>query len=96
MEKARPLCIPEVRKLSTAAETMANKFLKENGLTSFRSIALFLFLQNRTEKKKLMTQRDLERAVGMSNPAVAGAVSRLEGKGFSGALQIRKGRRQPF
>lgn len=89
MELPKPLCIPEIRKLSIAAETMSNKFLKEIDLTSSQSIAMFLLLQNRAEEKEPMTQRDLEQFMAMSNPAVAGVINRLEAKGF--VRRVKKG-----
>lgn len=89
MNIPKPLCIPEIRKLSIVAETMANKFLKELDLTSSQSIAMFLLLQNRVDGNEAMTQRDLERLMAMSNPAVAGVVNRLEAKGF--VRRVKKG-----
>lgn len=89
MKRTKPLCLPEVRKLSIAAETMANKFLGEIGLTSSQSIAMFLIVQNHNGERQPMTQRDLERLMGMSNPAVAGIVDRLEAKGL--ICRVKKG-----
>ena len=82
MKEKKVLCVPEIRKLNIASENMANKFLKELGLTTSQGIAISLLLDNSEKGRSVMTQRDLEQLMAMSNPAVAGIVSRLEAKGF--------------
>lgn len=82
MKEKRVLCVPEIRKLNIASENMANKFLKELDLTTSQSIAIFFLLDNAEKGREAMTQRELEQLMAMSNPAIAGIVSRLEAKGF--------------
>ena len=76
------LCIPKMRKAYIGVESLANKFLKDLELTASQSIAVFALLERQEEGGELMTQRDLENYMAMSNPAVTGIVNRLEEKGF--------------
>lgn len=86
-------CVPEIRKLYIAVENASNQFLKAFDLTFSQSIAIFLLLENAERGGNPITQRDLEQLMTMSNPSVAGVVSRLEAKGFIRRVKLGQDKR---
>lgn len=65
-----------------ATENMANNFLRVLDLTITQCTVLYRLIENKAYEREPLNQRDLESYMCMSNPAVAGVISRLEEKGL--------------
>lgn len=87
------LLIPNLHRLSIAAERIANRVTKSLDLTVAQAMALTLMLDNEAEGGKPFMQRDLEYRMNISNPAATGLISRLEEKGLVERFKLDSDRR---
>ena len=68
-----------IKQLHIALENNFNKFSKKYKLTSSQMDILIFLLHN---EYKIVTQKDIENFLSLSNPTIAGTLLRLEKKGF--------------
>ena len=68
-----------IKKIHDAIDKVANKMLKEEGITLSQS-NLLLFLSGRQNEKT--TQKDIEQFFSVSHPTVIGLIRRLAKKGL--------------
>lgn len=77
------LFIPELHKLSIAAERIANNATRALGLTVSQCVVLSALIENEDLRRPPLAQRDIEKLLNVSNPAAAGITSRLEKRGLA-------------
>ena len=71
-----------VSQLSRRFECCINKALGETNLTQSQLMVLLCVCENEKSGGEVLFQKDIERILMLSNPAVTGIVQRLESKGL--------------
>lgn len=74
-----PVIITHVKIIENLASKYGDLHLKEIGLTQSQA-NIILLLAHQQERR--FNQRDIERALNLTNPTVSGLLSRMEQKGF--------------
>lgn len=78
------------KQINTIYEKEFNNRLRKFGITSSQCVVLdYLF----GSSKEAVTQRDIEKALSLSNPTVTGILKRLEEKGFILSVSSNKDKR---
>ena len=78
------------KQISNVYEKEFNKRLRTLGITSSQCAVLdYLFVSRKEE----VTQRDIEKALSLSNPTVTGLLKRLDEKGFILSVPSNKDKR---
>lgn len=80
----------EIKKVNTTMERHFNQKSKDLGLTGTQASVLHVLYES---TDKLICQRDIENALGLTHPTVCSLLSRLQDKGFIEARSVLEDRR---